>query len=293
MIKSMTAYGRSLRLSAQGKWLIEVYSVNKKTLEFNVFISKDLLQFDLGIRKMLAKMLKRGQITVKVSFFQTKPVFEWAQQAEYLKSLKEMLEKLCEELHCSAKDITFPFLYEQLKEHAFFDTSKQEESLGQDLWIGLEEALQACLKMKEAEGSNLAIVFQEHLRVLQQLLEQVQAKLVGIEDRYRKKMLDRLQEYKELTSEDQERVLREVFLYAEKVDVSEEINRLHSHIRQFYDLLQSEDATHGRTMDFLIQEMVREVNTLSAKSDDLDVSYLLLKMKAEVEKIREQAQNVE
>ena len=93
--------------------------------------------------------------------------------------------------------------------------------------------------------------------------------------------------------EDQDRVLREAFFYAEKVDVSEEINRLKSHLTQFRSLLRSKEKVVGRTMDFLIQEMGREMNTIGAKSDDVELSFSILKMKSELEKIREQAQNVE
>lgn len=293
MIKSMTAYGRSLRLSAQGKWLIEVYSVNKKTLEFSIFMPKDLLQFDLEIRKSLSKVLRRGQVTVKISFFQARQAFELMQHVGYLKSMKESMEGVCKELGCSSDEITFPFLYEQVRELICVDLSRQEELIGQDLREGLSEALCACMKMKEAEGGNLVQVFSAHLVVLETLLGEVQSKLVGIEDRYRNKILDKLHEYKEIVEEDRERILREVFFYAEKVDVEEEINRLYSHIKQFRDLLHSDEIGQGRTMDFLVQEMAREVNTLSAKSDDLGVSYLILKMKGEVEKIKEQAQNVE
>lgn len=93
--------------------------------------------------------------------------------------------------------------------------------------------------------------------------------------------------------EDQERLLREVFLYTEKIDVAEEVTRLKSHMGQFLALLETEERSVGRTMDFLIQEMGREINTLSSKSDDLDLSFFALKMKNELEKIREQAQNIE
>lgn len=289
----MTAYGRSVRSSSLGKWLIEVYSVNKKTLDFNIFIPKDLLQFDLEIRKTLSKFMRRGQVTVKVSFCQSRPAFEIMQQIEYLKSMKKEMEKACKELDCSNEEITFPFLYEQVRELICVDLSKQEGELWSDLQSGLEEAIQGCMKMRQVEGASLAEAFQKNLAILEQLLAQVKEQLVGIEDRYRKKILEKLQSYKELMEEDRERVLREVFFYAEKSDVEEEIIRMSSHIRQFHTLLASDEVGHGRTMDFLIQEMGREVNTLSSKSDDLEGSYLILKMKAELEKIREQAQNVE
>ncbi len=114
-----------------------------------------------------------------------------------------------------------------------------------------------------------------------------------MEERYRKKILDKLEDYKEILLDDRDRVLREVFFFVEKSDVTEEIVRLKSHIQQFRVLLRSEERGVGKAMDFLVQEMSREINTLASKSDDLTVSTCALKMKSELEKIREQAQNVE
>lgn len=288
----MTAYGRSQRLSSLGKWLVEIHSVNKKTLDFNVFMPKDLMQFDLEVRKWASAVLKRGQVTVKIFLYPNEAVFDMKAQVPYLKSMKEEMEKACLTIGCSTDDISFPFLYEQVKSVSS-NLLKEEDLIREDLRNGVEEALLGFMKMKEAEGSSLDEAFKKHLAVLKQLLNQIESRLVGAEDRCKKKILDKLKDFKEITSEDQERVLREVFFYAEKADVAEEITRMHSHIEQFHQILASEEGSVGRTMDFLIQEMGREVNTLSSKADDLEVSYAALKMKGEIEKIREQAQNVE
>jgi uncharacterized protein (TIGR00255 family) len=289
----MTAYGRSLRVTPLGKWLVEICSVNRKNLDFNIFVPKDLFAFEIEIRKWLSKELKRGYVTVKVSWHPACPSFELSHQVEYLKSMKEKMTQVCTELGCSREDITFPFLYEQVQESIYSGICEQEQALHQDLEKGVKEALQGLMKMKEVEGSTLMGVLEQHLTILFQLLTQIQGQVVGTQDRYRKKLLDKLQSYKELTGEDQERVLREAFFYSEKVDVEEEIHRMFSHLGQFRSLFSSSELSVGRTMEFLVQEMVRELNTLSAKSDDLEVSYLILKMKGEVEKIREQVQNIE
>ncbi|MBS0628376.1 MAG: DUF1732 domain-containing protein, partial [Verrucomicrobia bacterium] len=197
------------------------------------------------------------------------------------------------ELGCSADGISFPFLYEQMQSVSGLDLSKQEEEVKKDLFIGLGKALQEYMKMKDSEGASLAKAIEKHLSFIENLLDQIKAKTEGILEKRRKKILDRLKDFKEITSDDQERVLREVFLYVEKSDITEEITRLHSHIKQFKDLLQTEESSVGRTMDFLVQEMGRESNTISAKVDDIEISHISLKLKGEVEKIREQVQNVE
>ncbi len=293
MVRSMTAYGRSMRQSSLGKWIVEVHSVNKKSLDFNVLIPKDLFQFDLDIRKRLSQSFKRGQVTVKVCFYPSGSCFDLKERVDSLRLMKEGMEKACQEVGCSLEEITFPFLYEEMKASSCSSLLRERETVKEELMLGLEEALSACAKMKEAEGSALSEAFKVHSASLKNFLCEVQGKVEGLEERYRKKILDKLQDFKEITAEDKDRVLREVFFYTEKADITEEITRMFSHIEQFLKILSSKEPSVGRTMDFLIQEMGREVNTIASKSDDLEISYAALKMKGEIEKLREQAQNIE
>jgi uncharacterized protein (TIGR00255 family) len=295
MIRSMTAYGRSLRLSSLGKCLVEVHSVNKKTLDFNVHAPREFLQFDLDVRKWLSAKLKRGQITVRISFYPNSLSGFGEGHLECLKLLQSEMKKACIEIGRSDDDLSFPFLYGAVKErmgHQSDVSSLPEDLLKLELEIGVQEALDACVKMKEEEGLILKNAFENHLIALESLVKEVEKDSDGIEEKYRKKIEDKLQEFKEVSKEDKDRVLREVFLYAEKVDITEEIVRLHSHIGQFRKIFSSEESV-GRTMDFLIQEMGREVNTISSKAEGLSVSYSALKMKGEIEKMKEQAQNIE
>jgi len=220
MVKSMTAYGRSLRHSSLGKWLIEVHSVNKRSLDFNVLISKDLFQFDLEIRKKIALFFKRGQVTVKVSLYPSETCFDLTQHEEPLRLMKEGMEKVCEKIGCSFEGITFPFLYEEMKASSCSSLLRERETVKEELMLGIEEALSACAKMKEAEGSALSEAFKVHSASLKNFLCEVQGKVEGLEGRYRKKILDKLQDFKEITAEDKDRVLREVFFYTEKADIT-------------------------------------------------------------------------
>jgi uncharacterized protein (TIGR00255 family) len=293
MVKSMTAYGRSLRQSSLGKWLIEVHSVNKKSIDFNILIPKDLFQFDLEIRKKIALLFKRGQITVKISLYPCESCCDLNQRIQTLCFLKKEMEKACKEVGCATEEISFPFLYEEMKAFSSSALLIETEQVKEELMSGLEEALEACVKMKKAEGLALSEACENHIFDLKKFLHSIKEKVQGLEERYRKKILDKLQDFKEITAEDKDRVLREVFFYIEKSDITEEITRMFSHIEQFVKILSSEEPSVGRTMDFLIQEMGREVNTIASKSDDLEISYAALKMKGEIEKIREQAQNIE
>ncbi len=293
MIRSMTAYGRSLKLSALGQWLVEIHSVNKKNLDFNVVMSKELLRFDPEVRKYLSSFCKRGQVAVKIFLTPDPVTFFTEGRIEYLRSVKLGMEKACKELGCACHEITFPFLYEQMHAATGANLSGREEEIREDLFSVMKLAVAEYEKMKCAEGSHLSEALEKHLSCLEELLGQIRGSVDGSSERRRKKILDKLKEFKEITEEDRERVLREVFLYVEKSDITEEITRLFSHIEQFRLLLKDAEGSVGRTMDFLVQEMGRESNTISAKSDDKEISLIALRLKAEVEKIREQVQNVE
>ncbi len=293
MIKSMTGYGRYTRLSSLGKWLVEIHSVNKKVLDYNIFIPRDLLQFDVEIRKWLSPFFKRGHITVKVSWHPKQGNFDLEGQVSSLHSIKEGMEKACLAIGCCKEDITFPFLYEELKTLSSVDFSKEEDLIRKELKEGVEEAIKGCLQMKEDEGFSLAESFVQNLFELERLVKEIEGLSVGVADRYRSKIEDKLAEFKEVLEADKERVLREMFFYAEKVDIAEELVRLHSHIEQFRQILLSKEESVGRTMDFLVQEMGREANTISSKAAESAISYLALKMKGEIEKVKEQAQNIE
>ena len=135
---------------------------------------------------------------------------------------------------------------------------------------------------------------------MQKYLRQIQDKLVEVEryaplatENYRKRLVDRIEEVKLLDPADHERILREVMIYADKSDIAEEIARLKSHIKQFQDLFLSKERSIGRSMDFLVQEINREINTMCSKSDMTEMTLLCVQMKGDLEKIREQVQNIE
>ncbi|MBM3199156.1 MAG: DUF1732 domain-containing protein [Chlamydiae bacterium] len=291
MIRSMTAYGKAIFTSSLGKWVVEIHSINKKNLELNVFIPRECLAFDVEVRKQLCCFLHRGQVTLKMSFQPTQGVFIGGMEPWL--SFKRKMEEMALALGFPLEQITLPFFYEESKGLPKEFAEGQEKQVGEDLQEALQRVLVPFLAMKQTEGRALAEAFQEHLEQLEKSLVQIEEKKGSIAEKYRKKLLEKLQEVKEISLEDQNQVLREVFLYVEKGDVSEEITRLHSHIHQFRALLHSQEKGSGKILEFLTQEMAREANTISSKVGDLDLSWIALKMKSEVEKIREQVQNVE
>ncbi len=288
MIRSMTAYGRAFSSTSRGSWVVEIHSVNRKGLDFNIFLPRDFLCFDLEVRKLLSAVISRGQVTVKVSFQGDDALKSVAR----LSSVKQSMEKMAQALGFSMDQITFPLVYEEVKTLSL-NVQEHEQELLSELQVVVQDALKEFLCRRGSEGKILSDSFRQNLELMRSLLQEIESKSLGIQERYQKKILEKLQEFKEVFAEDRERVLREVFFYGEKVDVSEEITRLRSHFHQFEALLESQEKSVGRTMDFFIQEMGREINTLSAKAEGLDILGCALKMRSELEKIREQAQNVE
>jgi uncharacterized protein (TIGR00255 family) len=295
MIKSMTAYGRSSKTTSYGRWNVEIHCVNRKFLDITLHMPRELLSFDIQLRKMLSTHLQRGQVTLKVSLIQDAVSEEEVKRhVQQLQTVKDLYLSVADQLGIDRSQVlNLPFLIEQKQSVSIFDDPSKEDSYKKDLSGAVQEALATFIKMRETEGALLASEMQSILDQISNLLAQVQQIAPLSSQSYQTKLKSRIEEVKVLNPEDNDRILREVMLYAEKVDITEEIARLKSHIQQFSDLFTSSEKSVGRTMDFLVQEMNREINTICSKSDLTDLTLLAVRMKGELEKIREQSQNIE
>lgn len=295
MIKSMTAYSRASVNSLLGRFVIEIHSVNRKMLDMSLYLPKDLLRFDIEIRKWLSQSLERGQITLRLvlqSEGASKTLF--SHYSIQLKTLKEGWDKLARELGFDpAKMVDLPFLVSQLQTLPFFESNEDDEALKVSLKEAVETAMQKLMQMKKTEGETLAFDIQKRLKTIEENIAAIELKKEVPLIHYRKKLTDRLKEMGQLHAEAEERVIREVALLAERMDVTEELVRLKAHLEQFRHHLSSSEKAVGRTLDFLTQEMHREINTLGAKSVDSEISSYVVKIKSESDKIREQVQNIE
>lgn len=291
----MTAYGRSSKSSSYGRWSVEVHSVNRKFLDISVQLPRDLLVFDIEIRKFLSSYVQRGQVTVKVSLTAEAGSTELVHKhVEQLKLVKKLYTDVAKELDLDASEInTLSFLLDQRQSVTVSESDQEEDVYRKELFSVLEQAILQYMKMKEVEGQALSIQIDKCLAEIVSLLEEIKLKAPEASTLYKQRLFDRISEVKELHPQDEERVMKEVMIYAEKIDIQEEITRLASHIDQFKKLLSSKEKSVGKTMDFLIQEMNREMNTICSKSDLLELSLNAMKMKGELEKIREQVQNIE
>ncbi len=275
----MTAYGRSKRATPQGECLVEIHSVNRKFLDINTNLPKEFLFLDLDLRKWVQEEVQRGQVTVRVSF-------EGAQAGFLLPALKSLKSKwieLAKGLGYHSDSVDFRFLTEQMEKIPL-----DAAPLKAELKKTVQEALKDFISMRRKEGEALAKDMRVRLAFIEQELKKIEKKAPQAVEKYRKKLKEKLSEAKE-----DERFIREVVLFAEKVDVTEEITRLFSHTKQFKELLAEKGKSVGRTLEFLTQEMGREINTLSAKAAESDIVKIAVTIRAEIDKMREQVQNIE
>lgn len=291
----MTAYGRASLISPLGRWVAEVHSVNRKMLDINISLPKDLLRFDMDIRKLIGEEVHRGQLSVRISL-------EIAAEAakmppsyvDGLKALKKSWGDIAAELGFDPKTaIDITFLCKQMESLKAPEEIFDEEQARKGLRDVLQQALKQFLQMKTEEGRFLQKDIEERLKVIESSLQEIKARSTGATEQYRLKLQERIAEVSAPGAESDDRILREVALFAERIDITEEITRLYSHLEQFRKQLRSTEKSIGKALDFLAQEMYREIHTIASKAVDGEVISLTISMRSELEKIREQVQNIE
>ena len=298
MPKSMTGYGRAQKLTDGRDILVELRSVNHRYYEFSARLPRTCMYLEEKLKTFLNGKIARGKVEVSVTI--TRPDGRDAQIAVnnsiaegYVNALRAMNEELGENGRIwLADDITLSSL---LRLPDLFTVTKEQDDEA-EVWAGVSaaaaEALESFLQMRQAEGERLAADLSGKLDTLDGMLAQIEALEPGVAENYRNRLLTKLKELLADTNIDEQRILTETAIFAEKTAIDEETVRLHSHIAQFRELLTLGEPI-GRKLDFLVQEMNREVNTIGSKAQDLGITRLVVDMKSEIEKIREQIQNIE
>lgn len=284
----MTAYGRAHVATPEGNFLIELHSVNRKNLDLSAYLPREILFMEMDFRKIIAKSVTRGQVSLKVSKDRKHegeshalPTFDSLQKVH--KHFLEIEEKLG-----LKSSMTLDFLVEQASKQKDISTTSDDE-LKSIFKTGLDAALSDFKKMKETEGENLKQDILPRVAALKGFVEQVNKSTHKAPERQKEKLELILSEF--TLPDDEMRLSREIVLFADRVDVTEEITRLNSHFALLESTLEGEVI--GKRLDFIIQEMLRETNTIASKCQELEITNLTLSMKSEIEKIREQVQNIE
>jgi len=292
MIKSMTGYGSAKGSSEKIEISVEVKSVNNRYLDSSIKIPRVYIAFEEPLKSIVSKYISRGKVDVFVSLDSSnaddveiklnKPLAQ-----AYITTLREMSEEFGMVEKISVMDLTrFPDVLRAEKSEA--DTTR----LCADISDVLEEALVGFNKMREAEGEKLREDIKARLgqiELLSKMAEEISPRSVA---EYQKKLETRMQEVLQSVNIDEARILTEAAIFADKVAINEEIVRLKSHIEQLSEMLKSNEPV-GRKIDFIVQEFNREANTIGSKGNDSEMAKITVEMKAEIEKIREQAQNIE
>ena len=292
MLKSMTGYGRSESTVEGWHIVFEVRSVNHKFFEFNSRISRGYLFLEDKLKTYLQSRVARGKVDV---FLQIENLNETSVEVEvnhalaagYYKALAELQERY--QLP-DGPSLTLLSRYQDL--FTVRKSVEDEENVWQIVQVAMEPALESFLRMREAEGQRLKADLMEKASSVLGMVKQVEALTPQTVAQYRERLRGKIQELLEDNRFDEQRVLTEVAVFADKVAVDEETVRLRSHFAQLEKLVESNQPV-GRKIDFLVQEMNREANTILSKSQNTEIAYLVVDIKSAIEKIREQVQNVE
>ena len=292
MIKSMTGFGRCEIQKGSRKFTVELKSVNHRYLDVNIRMPKKLNFFETAIRTLLKSYVNRGKVDIFITYedlsqSQVSVKYNAALAAEYLKYLRQMEEELGLE-----NDVRVSALSRYPEVFTMEEQSENEE----ELWNGLKEALEGAfgqfVKTRKAEGENLKKDILSKLDFLETEIGFVEERSPQIVAEYRAKLEEKMKELLADTQIEDSRIAAEVILFADKICTDEEVVRLKSHIRHMRATLEEKEGI-GRKLDFIAQEMNREANTILSKANDLEVSNHAITLKTEIEKIREQIQNIE
>lgn len=290
----MTGYGRGEATRDGVKVTVEVSSVNRKQGEVQVSLPRELEALEPRVREAIHQQVARGRLSARVT---VQPVA--SNGAGYLRVNAALASNYASELRRLAKtlDLSGGLTLDALLRLPGVIGPEALEASTEALWPLIERALAQALtqlvKARAREGAHLARDLRSRIATMRRLTHQIRRRAPQVARDYRRNLLARIQSLGiETVSADDERVLKEVVFFADRADITEELTRLESHFGQFDDCAKSGEAV-GRMLDFLAQEMGREVNTIGSKANDATISRAVVSLKAELEKFREQAQNIE
>jgi len=292
LVKSMTGYGRARETRSGRDITVEVRSVNNRYLDCTVKMPRAYIFAEDAVKARVQKAVSRGKVDVFITI-DTSAADEAVVKLNrplaqgYYKALCEINEACGLESEITASTIArFPDVLTVTK------AEEDVEAIAADICAVLDDALAAYNTMRAVEGEKLALDVSSRVDTIEETVSKVEAQSPQTVAAYRQRLEAKMQEVLQSTTIDESRILTEAAIFADKVAVDEETVRLRSHIAQLRDMLQSGEPV-GRKLDFLIQEVNRECNTIGSKCNDLTVARDVVNMKAEVEKIREQVQNME
>ena len=293
MIKSMTGFGRCEVQEESRKFTVEMKSVNHRYLDANIRMPKKLNFFETAIRSLLKQSVQRGKVDIFITYEdlseqQVSLKYNEVLAAEYLSYFEKMQEKFCLE-----NDIRVSTLSRYPEVLTMEEQAVDEEELWKSLKKALDGAIRQFVETRTSEGEHLREDLIEKLDNMLKLVGCIEERSPQIIAEYRDKLETKVKELLADTQMEDSRIAAEVVIFADKICTDEEVVRLRSHIVHMKDTLVSDDSGIGRKLDFIAQEMNREANTILSKANDLEISNIGIELKTEIEKVREQIQNIE
>ncbi len=292
MILSMTGYGRARQVLNGREITVELRGVNARFLEYSSRLPRAFAFLEDPLKKLVAARVSRGKVELSLTVQNTTAAdtvvtVNWP----LAKGYRDAMTALSEQLELK-NDMSVSLIARMPDVLAQTAAPLDEEALWADVQAVAGQAVDTFLTMRAAEGEKLRADLLSHLDVVEQLVGRIEANTAGRVKAYSDKLYARLQELLADRSIDESRLVTEAAIFADKTAIDEETVRLHSHIAQYRDIL-SGDGPVGRKLDFLTQELNREANTIGSKCQDVDITRLVVELKSEIEKLREQLQNLE
>lgn len=292
MIRSMTGYGKA-SLSVEGReYQVEIKSVNHRYLDINIKMPRTLGYLEETIKKQISEKIKRGKIDVFITFENN------SQEGKDIKINKELAKIYINQLKELAQEENISSNIEVIDIAKFPDIltikiEQEDEKIKNEILQVTKDATDKIIEMKNIEGQKIAQDLLSRIGKIENKIEEISKKSTGLIEEYVVKLEKRIKEILKTEEIDKSRLAQEVVIYADKCSVEEEITRLKSHIYQFKNLIADNNGTIGKKLDFIIQEMNRETNTIGSKANNLEITNGVIDIKTELEDIREQTQNIE
>ena len=292
MINSMTGFGRGRAIINNREIIVEVRSVNNRFCEFSCRTPRNYGYLDERLKALFKSQITRGKVEVSVSIYKQEGAdaeiaINKSIASGYINALRSVKDEfsLTDDLSLSSI-MRLPDVFTVVK------TEDDEEEIWHDVSEVANTALSLFMEMRKTEGEKLYDDVLSRLLAIEENVTKIEERSPKVNDEYRERLFAKLREVLQDTNIDEQRVLTEAAIFADKTAVDEETVRLRSHIAQFRGLLEAGEPV-GRKLDFLVQELNREVNTIGSKCQDITITKMVVDMKAEIEKIREQIQNIE
>ncbi|GGE65981.1 YicC/YloC family endoribonuclease [Priestia taiwanensis] len=291
MIVSMTGFGRSEFETEQYQMIVEAKTVNHRFLEMNIRMPRPMMRHEDKVRKIVQEVLNRGRVEMNITIEgqglqETTLQVNWELMRQYMGMLEQTKEMFHLNDSITAKDL---MLLPEVT--SLIDVEKEDETFVLNLLRVVREAVEQLKGMREKEGESLERDLILRLSNIQDSLLEIHTHIPNVVKNYKERLLAKFQEL-QLSEYDEQRILTEITIVADRCDISEELVRMDSHLEQFRETLQANEPV-GRKLEFIVQEMNREINTIGSKANDLYISKHVVEMKNNLEKIREQVQNIE